>query len=181
MTKQNNQCRETVLLATIISIFLFGAFGSTFAQAKNSNLSAFYNLSSNANPNSLFNPTKEFDLTKIQPSNLFAANFKSADDYPKPDFSEIEKWYEIVKYEYGDLEGGDNTLNFWYKPKKKPSPWFKVEFRDQDGALVRDGSEAAFDFGKTPEVGEVSKGYSGTPFEKEMKKVVSVKFIRYVH
>ena len=200
MTKQNNQCQQTVLLATIISIFLFGAFGSTFAQAKNSNLSAFYNLSSNANPNSLFNPTKEFDLTKIQPSNLFAANFKSADDYPKPDFSDnlssnanpnslfnptkefdltkiqpsnlfaanfkssyyltnevgIEKWYEIVKYEYGDIAANDTSLYYWVKPKTATLPTsFHVDYFDKDGVASTPWS-AGCAFYAGSNVGQVS-------------------------
>jgi len=181
MKRQINKRLQSLLLATIATIFLLGAFASTFAQGKiNNNLLTFDYLSSNASQNFwLNNSPSKFDPLNPQSNNLFAVNLKEDDEYPKPDFSDIEKWYDITKYEYGDIEGGDNNLYFWYKPKKYPRPWFNVEYRDKDGAQVRDSPEAAFDFGKTPGVGEVSKGYAGTPFEKEMKRVVSVKFVRF--
>ena len=99
--------------------------------------------------------------------------------FPKPDFSEIEKWYEITRYEYGDIAARENRLFFWFKTKKAERPSFFVEYRDKDGALVQNGVMAAGEDGVlVSNVGDVGYGYAVTPTESVMKKVVSVKIVR---
>ena len=175
------QINTKFLIVAIAAIFILGAFGSTFAQAKTGSLLAFFNLSSNANHNSLFNTTKEFDSTKIQPNNLFVANLESADVYPKPDFSGIEKWYEVVRYEYGDFEGGKNELDFWLKMKNDARPDFTAVYYDKDGVMVGGARWACFCEGScyvNAPIGTVQKWSAGAPSETDMKKVTTVKVVR---
>jgi len=59
-------------------------------------------------------------------------------DYPKPDFSAMEKWYEIVKYEYDFFtEPLLPRLYFVVKPKiANPPTYFKMKFADKDGVAL---------------------------------------------
>jgi len=104
---------------------------------------------------------------------------KNEKGYPKPDFSEREKWYEIVKYEYGDIEAGERELVFWYKPKVETRPdIFHAKFFDKDGVLVGDAALINGTLHLT-EVGSVAKASARTPHETQMPSVVSVKIVRY--
>ena len=97
MKKQTNQS-WWLLLAAII---LVGVGTSAFAQERNKHF-ALNNLSPvTANENFGLN-TAPWSFSFTKPNSLFATNFNllAADDYPKPDFSGIEEWYEVVKYEY---------------------------------------------------------------------------------
>ena len=57
---------------------------------------------------------------------------------PAPDFSEMEDWFEIVRYEYP--KAPDRNMWIYFKPKvdgsKRPIIFY-VEFRDKDGILVQ--------------------------------------------
>jgi hypothetical protein len=91
----------------------------------------------------------------------------------------MEKWYDIVRYEYSDPAG---TLPFWVKPKPENAPvWFAVQFLDKYGVLVtpndpRWGFQAAYN--GSGNVGDVMKWNSTTPSELNMEKVASVKIVR---
>jgi len=178
MKTQINQFRQSLLLAIII---VLGASVSTFAleSKTNNNFLTFDRLSSNANQSSLFETRKAFDSLNVQSNDLFAADFKTVADYPKPDFSEIEKWYEVIKYEYGDFEGGDNTLYFTLKPKSDNLPNFFVYFYDKDGAKVQ-GPNAALCWECSPRdpIGTVQKYHAIAPTETNMKSVAAVKMVR---
>ena len=49
-----------------------------------------------------------------QPNTETQAENKDEPDYPKPDFSAMEKWFEIIRYEYVPLE---KTMYVYLKPK----------------------------------------------------------------
>ena len=170
-----NQIYAKFSLAAIATLFIFCAFDSTFAQGSGS----FDLLSSNVNQSSLFDAAKFFAASNIQQNNLFAANFKTDNNYPKPDFSDIEKWYEVVKYEYGDIEGGDNSLYFWLRTKSDNRPYFYAYYYDKD--VVKSNPWATICEGNcytNITIGTVLKYHTTTPAETEMEKVVSVKMIR---
>lgn len=107
-----------------------------------------------------------------------AAATQDANGYPKPDFSEMDKWYEITKFEYGAPVTAQE-ITFLFKPKvdhySRAKARFEARYYDKDGALV--GSYQVWVEYPT-EVGEVGKGSAGTPSEKEMERVVSVKIVR---
>jgi hypothetical protein len=106
---------------------------------------------------------------------------KAAQDengYPKPDFSAMNKWYEITKVEYGDL-ATDRQIHFLFKPKighlERSQIKFEVQYLDKDGALLA-SAPVLPDY--WTEIGQVGKGDAGTPSEREMEKVTSVKVVR---
>lgn len=112
------------------------------------------------------------------------ANPKVLPGQPKPDFSAMEQWYEIVKYEYGDAASGDNKLYIIVKAKaeKRPRGGWSVQFRDKDGMLVRPndsryGNGLSGPSALTP-VGEPEKIYCYTPGESDMERVVSATVVR---
>ena len=110
-----------------------------------------------------------------------AVNGKDENGFPKPDFSAMEKWFEIVRYEYP--EPPERNMTIYIKPIvdncKRPIN-FKMEFLDKDGIIV--GTDAAWiccstQLGST-ETGKVSKVTVQAPSEREMEKVVSATIVR---
>lgn len=105
---------------------------------------------------------------------------KTDGEYPAPDTSAMDKWYEITKFEYGDFTV-EPKLTFWFKPKvghyDRPTNVFKVAFLDKDGTEVTGFAHSlSVDYGT--EIGEVGQAAVKAPTEKQMEKVVSVKVIR---
>ena len=180
MKKQNSQRLQTVLLATISTIIILGTTVLTFAQSKTNNFLTFDHSASNASQNLQFKSASEkFDVTGIQANDLFTVNNSLlVDDYPAPDFSEMEKWYEIVKYEYGDIAANDTSLYYWVKPKTATLPTsFHVDYFDKDGVASTPWS-AGCAFYAGSNVGQVVKCQASTPVEKDMEKMVRAKFVR---
>lgn len=109
------------------------------------------------------------------------AGEKDADGYPKPDFSEMEKWFEIVKYEYKPLE---QKLYVYLKLKVENGPTeFRMEFYDNDGIALQNKYNPVSAFGGMPgykdaAVGETVKVYVHTPNEKLLEQVVKAKVVR---
>ena len=63
---------------------------------------------------------------------------KDENGYPKPDFSGMEKYYEIIRYEYSTT---DHALNIVAKMMKEVNPNdFEFKFYDADGAVMQSGS-----------------------------------------
>ena len=114
-------------------------------------------------------------------NNASAANGKDENGFPKPDFSAMEKWFEIVRYEYPDPP--ERNMTIYIKPKvdlDKRMTVFKMEFRDKDGIIV--GVDPAWiccstQFGYT-ETGKTGKVTVQVPSEREMEKVVSATVVR---
>ncbi len=107
------------------------------------------------------------------------AGEKDADGYPKPDFSEMAKWFDIVKYEYKPLEG---QLYVYLKMKvEEPPTEFRMEFYDKDGILVQDRSRGQF-VGMPAkwdaQIGDTVKVHLRTPPERLLGQVVKAKVVR---
>ena len=108
-------------------------------------------------------------------------NGKDENGFPKPDFSAMEKWFEIVRYEYP--EAPERNMMIYIKPKvdiEKRMINFKMEFLDKDGIIV--GTDAAWiccstELGST-DTGKVGKVTVQVPSEREMEKVVSANVVR---
>jgi hypothetical protein len=107
-----------------------------------------------------------------------SASAFAQEEYPKPDFSAMEKWYEIVKYEYGDLSA-DRTLTVFCKPKVEARPYnFVVQYIDKDGVVVRETAFRNYISLSNGRVGETVKTDAYTPSETEMEKITSVRVLR---
>jgi len=96
---------------------------------------------------------------------------------PKPDFSEMEEYYEIVEYEYDFTASNMGTFTVIAKKKlaKTPTTW-NVVWRDEKGVKLV-GQTLTFPpyQGQEAEIGEPVKGWSYGPWKDNMPKVKSVK------
>ena len=97
------------------------------------------------------------------------------DKYPKPDFSAMEEYWEIVKFEYDFSGGGVSRLYVVAKPKKKTVPrWWKTAWRDADGVKIL---ESNIVFGSVEiqraKIGEPVRGSAIAPFKNQMPDVKS--------
>lgn len=94
--------------------------------------------------------------------------------FPKPDFSEFEKYFEVVRTDYEFRLGRFNLL---VKATKKTNifEWY-LTFYDADGIKVSDRSLNG-SMG-SPELGEPTKIYGYAPTEKEMKQVTKITLTR---
>ena len=125
------------------------------------------------------NPTK--NTPQKTENKQTVADGKDENGFPKPDFSAMEKWFEIVRYEYPTPP--ERNMTIFIKPKvdfKQRMMAFKMEFLDKDGIVV--GTDAAWiccsmQLGDT-ETGKVGKVTVQVPSEREMEKVVSATVIR---
>jgi hypothetical protein len=102
---------------------------------------------------------------------------------PKPDFSAMEKYFDIVRYEYGDSTFG-NTLYVWAKPKTEigqrggiGSYW--VQYLDKDGALVFDEQPLNDNELNLKPLGETAKTSALAPPEAKMKRVASIRIVKH--
>jgi hypothetical protein len=92
----------------------------------------------------------------------------------KPDFFEMEKYFEIVKYDYNPVDG---RVTFVVKAKKETNifKWYLIAY-DADDVKV---SETSFNGNVvTPVIGEPTRIYSFAPNEKEMKQVTRIAITR---
>jgi hypothetical protein len=115
-------------------------------------------------------PAKQTAGTKDQPD----AAERNEDGFPKPDFSEMEKYFEIVKYDYNPVDG---RVTFVVKAKRQTNifRWYLTAY-DADGVKV---SETSFNGNVvSPEIGEPTRIYSFAPNEREIKKVTRIAFVR---
>lgn len=96
---------------------------------------------------------------------------------PKPDFSAMEEYYEIVEYEYDFTGSNMGTFTIIAKKKiaKTPTTW-NVVWRDEKGVKLV-GQTLTFPpyQGQEAEIGEPIKGWSYGPWKDNMPKVKSVK------
>lgn len=124
-----------------------------------------------------------FKPAQLSPRVAHADDESENAKYPKPDFSAMERWYDIVRYEYSVTD--NQQLSFWYKPKtdKLPPSEFTMKFFDKDGVMVdpwdmKYGNGINFHFGV--EKGETGKADVYTPSEKNMSRVVKVVVYRII-
>ena len=179
MKKRNNQRRRTVSPPAIIAavILLLGASASVFAQSKTADDDlAFSSAKRNLR---LTDSAGKFDVMNLQPNALFAAHPKADNDYPKPDFSAISDYYELVNYKY---DFPRPYLKLTVKLKKDIGQYdsFSVHFFDEDGAEVEytHGQPALGEFGRA---GDVKHTEVGAPLERDMPKVKTVVFRREIN
>lgn len=116
--------------------------------------------------------TKNGNQTTDKPADNQAE--RDENGFPKPDFSEMEKYFEIVRSDYDFSLGRFNML---VKATKKTNifEWY-LTFYDADGIKVSDRSLNG-SMG-SPELGEPTKIYGYTPTEKEMKQVTRIVITR---
>lgn len=96
------------------------------------------------------------------------------ESYPKPDFKEIEKWYEVVKFEYDILK---TKVYLTVKPKRdesRPTHW-RLDYRDADGVSI---FEQGFYIKDGVKAGEPYRADAFTLTETQMEKVKSVTLTR---
>jgi hypothetical protein len=126
----------------------------------------------NSNPKQRVNPqnTKQNTRTKDEPN----AAERDENDFVKPDFSEMEKYFEIVKHEYNPLDG---RVIFVVKARKQTNifNWYLTAY-DADGVKV---SETSFNGNVvSPAIGEPTRIYSFAPNEKDIKRVARIAITR---
>jgi hypothetical protein len=104
------------------------------------------------------------------------------DGQPKIDFSEMENYFEVVRYEYPTPPA--NEMFFYLKAKVETGarPQFYIQFRDKDGILIGAQNDYGNGISMTKvfytAIGETGKASAYIPSEKEMEKVVSAKVVR---
>ena len=171
MKEQTNQSYWLLLIVIILA----GVGTSAFAQERNRHF-ALKNLSPvTANENSGLS-TAPWSLSFTKPNSLFATNFNllAADEYPKPDFSGIEEWYEVVKYEYDFV---DTIPKFYLIVKKKVEKaplHFEIKWFDADGVVITKSVFPNLLNKSSIPVGEPIRLYAYAPWERQMPKVKSV-------
>ena len=100
---------------------------------------------------------------------------QTKDEYPKPDFSAMAQWYEVVKW---DWQIFDQRLNVVIKPKVESRPYlFEMRFEDADGVLIFETSAGSYYLNGAPS-GQPLKFGIITPTEKQMEKVKKVYVVR---
>ena len=101
------------------------------------------------------------------------------DELPKPDFSAMEKWYEIANVEH-DVFAAELTFTAKAKKEESRPVIFWMQFLDKNGSKIMESAMlpivAYFSRGNTPP--EPVKVSVVTPREKDLSKVKTVKVVR---
>ena len=94
--------------------------------------------------------------------------------YPKPDFSAMEEFWEIISYEYDFTTNGTPKFTVVVKKKqdKAPRAW-DVTWFDGDGIRVGHGF-LGFDTINVVKVGENARATAVAPWKNEMEKVKKI-------
>lgn len=114
--------------------------------------------------------TKQTGGTKDAPD----AVERDEDGFPKPDFSEMEKYVEIVKYEYSPVTG---RVTMVVNAKKEINiyRWYLMAY-DADGVKI---SEMGLNGGSIPlPLGEPTRIYSFAPNERDIRRVARIAIVK---
>ena len=105
-------------------------------------------------------------------SSAFAQKSLNA-KYPKPDFSAMEEYWEVISYEYDFTGNGIPNFTIVVKRKdaKAPRVW-DVSWRDGNGAEIV-MYQIFLDNFNTSKVGEVVEKTIKAPFKSDMPRVRS--------
>jgi hypothetical protein len=172
MKKQTDQSRQFLVAITI----MLGACTSIVAQPQNKYF-ALNNLSPVTVSASVCwkDAPQIFKFDYTEPNSWLVTNFNRYDDFPKPDFSAMEQWYEIVKYDY------DFSATFHFpliivvvKKKVQNAPIsFKIGWFDADGVRIGIDANLIPVQGNLNllAVGEAFRLRAYAPAEKDMSKV----------
>ncbi len=99
-----------------------------------------------------------------------ASIFAQDNKYPKPDFSAMEKYYEVIKYEY-DFNANIPLFIVVAKRKEENVPkWWIVKWFDADGVVISSGG-LLFDPGFKATVDDPMRTSAYAPWKREMPKV----------
>jgi hypothetical protein len=119
--------------------------------------------------------------TSAQNGNQTAAAKTGANEngLPAPDFSEMEKYFQIVRYEYSPA---DHSMNLLLKMTKKTNicDW-ELTFYDADGVKVTDTSKFVGNQTCSPELGEPTRAYANLLQESKWKYVKKVVITRHIY
>ena len=108
-----------------------------------------------------------------------AGDNKDENGFPKPDFSDMEKYYEIIRYEYSPA---NRTFSFVAKMTKEVNPNdFEISFYDSDGANLSKGMVVWSEGDSDRKPGDVHKFTVGMPWESVMKRVTKVVITRHIY
>jgi hypothetical protein len=98
---------------------------------------------------------------------------QKADKYPKPDFSAMEEYWEIVSYEY---DFAARQFLVIAKPKQKVVPvWWNVTWRDSQGITI-EKFKIVFSLGavNAAKIGEPIRAQGYCPFKRQMAEVKTI-------
>lgn len=97
----------------------------------------------------------------------------SAQEGPKPDFSAMEKYYQVIRYEY-DFTANIPQFHLVAKRKAEKVPkWWIVKWFDADGVVISTGS-LLFDPGFNATIDDPIRSSTYAPWKREMPKVKRV-------
>lgn len=99
---------------------------------------------------------------------------RDEDGFIKPDFSEMEKYVEIIKYDYNPIDG---RVTMVVNAKKEINiyRWYMTAY-DADGVKI---SELSLNGGSIPlPIGEPTRIYSFAPNEKDIRRVTRIAIVR---
>ncbi len=99
--------------------------------------------------------------------------------FPKPDFSAMEEYYEIVDYEYDYASGGIGKFYVTAKKKQQKVPtWFDITWRDDKGVKLGDFYLMfEYYYMKDAKIGETVRGSATAPEYKLIPKIKSVMIV----
>lgn len=95
----------------------------------------------------------------------------------KTDFSELEKYVDVIRYEFSD-NVTDHNLYIVFKSKTDNLPAFCVQYFDKDGIMVDPAGGCGLHTVSSPSAGQNGKFDVSMPPERDMKRVVSVRVVR---
>ena len=99
---------------------------------------------------------------------------QKADKYPKPDFSEMLEYFDIVEHEYEFT--GLGSFSVIAKPKQKAVPrWWTITWRDEKGVAIVKHTLMfnSAELSRT-KIGEPIRGSAYAPEKRLMPRVKSV-------
>lgn len=162
-----------MVLATVT---VLAAWPAAFAQAQNHDFAFHLFAFTTANENvSLRSVPDSFHATRSKPASLVAEEFNAYDNYPKPDFSVMEKYYEIVKYTYDFQSSPRMFLVVKMKVEDAPGTLsWGIKWLDEDGVIILDSTIMDFANHSHYDVGEPIRVSARAPTERQMANAKSI-------
>lgn len=180
MDRETKSKSQTIVFIVAAAIVIFGTAATSFAQsAANTNRLMFGQLLMQYTTRNLWSENVLSEST--EPKISFDAKSNLLDDeLPPPDFSAMEKWYEVSNVEH-DVFAAKMTYLVKAKKEENRPTRFYMQFLDKDGVVVKESYMLAliawFGNGNTPN--EPIKVMLDTPKESVLSKVKAVKVVRY--
>jgi hypothetical protein len=94
--------------------------------------------------------------------------------YPKPDFSALEEYFEVVSYEFDYTSSQSAVPQMFVVAKKKQDKVLRrwdVNWYDADGVKIIPTTPLWFDTANNAKVGEPVRASAFAPFKDKMAKV----------